>query len=58
MQLSLNKDSVPVPNAGICWSYDTSLPSENNMRIPYGFVLQYYFSKVKQELSLFISEED
>ena len=27
---------------------DTSLPSDYNMRIPYGFVLQYYFSKVKQ----------
>jgi len=39
MQLSLNKDSVPVPNAGICWSYDTSLPSDYNIRIPHGFVL-------------------
>jgi hypothetical protein len=34
MQLCLNKDSVPVPNAGICWSNDTSLPSDYNMRIP------------------------
>jgi hypothetical protein len=48
MQLCLNKDSVTVPDAGIRWINDTSLPSGYNMRIPYGFVLQYYFLKVKR----------
>ena len=72
MQLCLNKNGVPVPNAGIRWCNDTALPSDYNMRIPYSFVFQYYvniisilFLKSKtrkncpcscQKLSLFMSE--
>jgi len=72
MQLCLNKNGVPVPNAGIRWCNDTALPSDYNMRIPDSFVFQYYFNIISilflksktrkncpcscRKLSLFMSE--